>query len=131
MLTLTDLAAHQLQFLLEQKDLPDHGLRVFVQGGGCAGMQYGMSYEDTTREGDTVLEDKGVRLYVDAFSVQFLDGACIDYTRTVTGAGFRVENPNAVGTCACGASFRTVGHQDDEPGRIGTEGAVYGLRAAG
>jgi iron-sulfur cluster assembly accessory protein len=114
MITLTDLAASQLQNLLQQKELPGHGLRVFVQGGGCAGLQYGMAYEDEAREGDTVLEVKGVRLYVDSFSARLLDGARIDYQDTVMATGFRVDNPNATATCACGTSFRTEGGREVE-----------------
>ena len=111
MMTLTDLAASQLKSLLQQKGLPDHGLRVFVQGGGCAGFQYGMAFERTTREGDTVTEIKGVRLFVDPFSAPYLEGACIGYEDRLVGGGFRVDNPNAVATCACGTSFRIEGEQ--------------------
>jgi len=107
MITLTKAAANQLQHMLGQKDLPVRGLRIFVQGGGCAGLQYGMLYEDKTQEGDTVLEVEGVRLYIDSLSATYLEGACIDYQDTVLGAGFRVDNPNAVASCACGSSFRT------------------------
>ena len=76
MITLTNVAATQLYSLLRAKGLPDHGLRVFVQGGGCAGLQYGMAYEDSAREDDTVLEVSEVRLYVDPFSA--LPGGCDD-----------------------------------------------------
>jgi iron-sulfur cluster assembly protein len=109
MITLTELAASQLQGLLQQKTLPDQGLRIFVQGGGCAGLQYGMAYEGTSREGDVVVEVQGIRFFVDPFSAGYLEGACIDYQDTLLGTGFRVENPNAVATCACGTSFRTEG----------------------
>jgi len=107
MISLTKDAANQLQHMLEQKDLPGHGLRIFVQGGGCAGLQYGMLYEDKAQEGDTVLDVEGVRLFVDALSATYLKGACIDYQETALGTGFRVDNPNAVASCACGSSFRT------------------------
>jgi iron-sulfur cluster assembly protein len=109
MITLTDVAAEQLCNLIQQESLPDQGLRVFVQAGGCAGLQYGMSYENATREDDTVVEVKGVRLFVDPFSARFLQGARIDYQDTLMGTGFRVENPNAIASCACGTSFRTEG----------------------
>jgi iron-sulfur cluster assembly protein len=109
MITLTELAASRLQTLLQEKDLPEHGLRVFVQGGGCAGLQYGMAFESTAREDDTVVETKGVRLFVDPFSARCLDGASIDYQDTAMGGGFRVDNPNARAVCACGTSFRTEG----------------------
>jgi iron-sulfur cluster assembly protein len=111
MITLTDPAANQLQSLLVEQDLPQRGLRIFVQGGGCAGLQYGMAFENTPRDGDTVLDVKGVRLFVDGFSAQYLAGACIDYQDTLTGSGFRVDNPNAIASCACGNSFRTQDEQ--------------------
>jgi iron-sulfur cluster assembly accessory protein len=114
MITMTNQAASQLQSLLLEQELPQHGLRVFVQGGGCAGLQYGMAFENASREGDTVLEVKGVRLFVDPFSAQYLEGACIDYQDTLTGSGFRVDNPNAIVSCACGSSFRTQGEQGVE-----------------
>jgi len=114
MITLTDIAASQLQGLLQQKNLPDHGLRVFVQGGGCAGLQYGMSYENTPRKDDAVVRVKGVQLFVDPFSAQYLTGVCIDYQDTTMGTGFRVDNPNALAACACGISFRTEGGGDVE-----------------
>jgi iron-sulfur cluster assembly protein len=106
MITLTDTAADRLQHLL-QEQTPTTGLRVFVQGGGCAGLQYGMTYENRNQEDDTVLDVKGVRVFVDAFSARYLEGASIDYQDSLTGSGFRVDNPNAVASCACGSSFRT------------------------
>ena len=114
MLELTDLAASKLQNMFLEQDLPEHGLRVFVQGGGCAGLQYGMAFENATREGDTVVEAKGVRLFVDPFSAQFLEGACIDYQDTLMRSGFRVDNPNATASCACGSSFRGEGEGEVE-----------------
>jgi iron-sulfur cluster assembly protein len=114
MITLTDLAASRLQTMLNEQALPDAGLRIFVQGGGCAGLQYGMAFENTTREDDKVVETKGLRLYVDAFSAQYLEGASIDYQDTLMGGGFRVENPNAAAQCACGTSFRTRGGEKVE-----------------
>ncbi len=109
MITLTDVAASQFQHLLTKRNLPDHGLRVFVQGGGCAGLQYGLAFEDTSREDDTVVETKGVRLFVDSFSARYLKGACVDFEDTMMGTGFRVDNPNATVSCACGSSFRIEG----------------------
>jgi iron-sulfur cluster assembly protein len=111
MLELTDLAASKLQNMFLEQNLTEHGLRVFVQGGGCAGLQYGMAFENATREGDTVVEAKGVRLFVDPFSAQYLKGACIDYQDTLMGSGFRVDNPNATASCACGSSFRGEGEE--------------------
>lgn len=114
MIALTDLAAGQLLQLLAEKDQADLGVRIFVQGGGCAGLQYGMTYERVAREGDTTVEVEGIRLYVDSFSVRYLEGACIDYQDTPMGTGFRVDNPNAIVTCACGASFRAEGSKEVE-----------------
>jgi iron-sulfur cluster assembly accessory protein len=114
MITLTELAASQLRSLLEQKDLRDHGLRIFVQGGGCAGLQYGMAYENAAREGDMVVETQGIRLFVDPFSAPYLHGACIDFQDTLMGTGFQVDNPNAIASCACGISFRTEGSREVE-----------------
>lgn len=114
MITLTDLAAEQLQNLLIGEDRAWHGLRVFVQGGGCAGLQYGMLYENEAREDDLVVEAKGVRIFVDPFSATYLQGASIDYQDTLMSAGFRVDNPNAVASCACGSSFRTEGDTEVE-----------------
>ena len=106
MITLTELAAAQLRNLLQEKAQSEQGLRVFVHTGGCAGLQYGMAFEAKAREGDTILESQGVRLYVDPFSASHLTGACIEYVDDPGGVGFRVENPNAVTVCACGLSFR-------------------------
>jgi iron-sulfur cluster assembly protein len=114
MITLTDVAADQLRTLLAQRSQQGQGLRVFVQAGGCAGLEYGMSYEDTAREDDAIVEIEGVRLFVDPFSSRFLKGACIDYQDNLMGTGFRVDNPNAIASCACGVSFRTEGSKDVE-----------------
>jgi iron-sulfur cluster assembly protein len=114
MITMTELAADQLRTPLQRQDLSDHGLRVFVQAGGCAGLEYGMRYEVAGREEDTVVEVQGIRLFVDPFSAQFLDGACIDYEETLMGTGFKIDNPNAVASCACGTSFRTEGDKQIE-----------------
>lgn len=114
MITMTEPAADQLRTLLQRQDLEDHGLRVFVRAGGCAGLEYGMKYEDTSRKEDMVVEVEGIRLFLDPFSAQFLDGACIDYEESLMGTGFRVENPNAIASCACGTSFRTEGDKQIE-----------------
>jgi len=112
MISLTELAASRLLDMLREQDLSGHGLRVFVQGGGCAGLQYSMAFEVSPKDDDLLVEDKGVRLFVDPFSARFLEGACIDFQDSLMGAGFRVDNPNAVAVCACGTSFRTEGSRD-------------------
>ncbi len=107
MVTLTPLAAQKLQTLVAEKNLPGYGLRVFVSGGGCSGMQYGMAFENTTEEGDFVFESNGVRVYLDSASATYLEGANVDYVDSLMGGGFRIENPNAVSSCSCGQSFST------------------------
>jgi iron-sulfur cluster assembly protein len=105
---LTPLAAEKLQAILKEKNLTEHGLRVFISGGGCSGFQYGMAFENTMEEGDFVFESSGVRLYVDPASAMYLEGASVDYVDSLMGGGFRIENPNAVSTCSCGQSFSTA-----------------------
>ncbi len=104
---LTPLAAEKLQAVMKEKNLVDHGLRVFIAGGGCSGFQYGMAFENTEEEGDVVFESGGVRIYVDPASAMYLEGATVDYVDSLMGGGFRIENPNAVSTCSCGQSFST------------------------
>jgi len=81
------------------------GLRVAVLPGGCSGFQYGLNIEDEAQEDDEILESNGVRLFVDPFSVQYLDGVEIDYVTTMMGSGFAFKNPNSSGGCGCGSSF--------------------------
>ena len=107
--TLTANAADKLRQILMEKNLPDHGLRVFVAGGGCSGLQYGMAFESQARDMDTIIDAHGLNVYVDPVSLEYLYGASIDYTDGLMGAGFRIENPNAVAACGCGSSFRTKG----------------------
>ena len=110
MITLTSNAAEKLSGILEQKGMKDtHGLRVFVKGGGCGGMQYGMTFEDGNRDGDQVYEQHGMRVFVDPTSMLYISGASIDYVDSLMGGGFHIENPNAVSSCGCGSSFRTEG----------------------
>ena len=103
--TLTTDAMSQLKTLLEAENNPNLGLRVFVSGGGCSGMQYGMAFDDNVRAEDQVIETNGVKIFVDEFSVQYLMGSEIDYVNSLMGAGFTVHNPNAVSSCSCGHSF--------------------------
>ncbi len=108
LVALSPLAAEKLQAIMKEKNLAEHGLRVFIAGGGCSGFQYGMAFENTTEEGDFVFESNGVRLYVDPASAMYLEGATVDYVDSLMGGGFRIENPNAVSTCSCGQSFSTA-----------------------
>lgn len=109
MITVTDSAVKHLQILIaEHPDSADKGLRIFVEAGGCAGMQYGMAL-DHLKEGDEVIERGGVKVIVDAFSAGYLRGSTIDFSDELTGAGFRISNPNAARSCGCGTSFETSG----------------------
>lgn len=104
---LTEAAAGMVQTLLEQKEVPNHGLRVFVSGGGCSGMQYGMALEAEPGPYDNVIEQDGIKLFIDPTSMMYLSGATVDYADNLMGGGFSIDNPNAVSTCGCGHSFKT------------------------
>jgi iron-sulfur cluster assembly protein len=105
MITITDSAFRQLHALVaENPEYRDKGLRIFVETGGCAGMQYGMQF-DHVKQGDHRIEQNGVEVLVDAYSADFLKGATVDFTDGLTGAGFKITNPNAVRSCGCGSSF--------------------------
>ena len=103
--TLTTDAMTQLKTLLEAENNPNLGLRVFVSGGGCSGMQYGMAFDDNVGAEDQVIEADGVKVIVDELSLQHIRGSEIDYVNSLMGAGFTVHNPNAVSSCSCGTSF--------------------------
>ena len=103
---LTEAAGATIRNLLVQKNVPDYGLRVFVAGGGCSGMQYGMALEAEARDYDHVIEREGVKIFIDPTSMMYLDGASIDYVDSIMGGGFKIENPNAVTSCGCGTSFK-------------------------
>ena len=105
--TLTDEALSQLKSLLEKEANSELGLRVFVSGGGCSGLQYGMAFDDNVRPGDEVVHQGGVRVLIDDFSALYIQGSEIDYVDSLMGAGFTVHNPNAVKSCSCGHSFDT------------------------
>ena len=106
-MTLTPLAESKLRDLLVSRNIPNHGLRVFVAGGGCSGLQYGMAFEAQAREFDTVIDQNGVKLFIDPTSLMYLSGASIDFVDSLMGGGFKIENPNAVSACGCGSSFKT------------------------
>ncbi len=104
-LVFTDAAAIKVKSLIDEEGNPELKLRVFVQGGGCSGFQYGFTFDEETAEDDTVLQKGGVTLLVDAMSLQYLMGAEIDYKDDLDGAQFVIKNPNASSTCGCGSSF--------------------------
>jgi iron-sulfur cluster assembly protein len=114
MVNLTPTAAEKLSGIMSQKGMIDsHALRVFVKGGGCGGMQYGMTF-DEAREGDEVYEQHGLRVIVDSTSLFYIDGANIDYVDNLMGGGFHIDNPQATSACGCGSSFRTAKTHDGE-----------------
>jgi iron-sulfur cluster insertion protein len=104
-LIFTDAAAAKVKDLLLEEGNPELKLRVFVQGGGCSGFQYGFTFDETVNEDDTVLDKDGVQLLVDPMSFQYLVGAEIDYKEDIEGSQFVIRNPNATTTCGCGSSF--------------------------
>lgn len=108
LVSLTDAAVLKLNELTKEETNPDIGLRVYVYSGGCSGFRYGMMLEDAPTPEDKVLDVNGIKVYVDGKSVDLLSGSQIDYVDTLMGAGFTVNNPNAVSACGCGSSFRTA-----------------------
>jgi len=105
---LSTSASEKVRELLEAEGDPSLGLRIFVAGGGCSGMQYGMTL-DEAQEGDIILESDGFRVLIDEMSAGYIQGSEVDYVDSLMGAGFVVNNPNAVSTCGCGHSFKTAG----------------------
>ena len=104
-LKFTSAAATKVAALIEEEGNPGLMLRVYIQGGGCSGFQYGFSFDEEVKEGDTEVETGGVKLLVDPMSMQYLMGAEVDYTEGLQGSQFVIRNPNATTTCGCGSSF--------------------------
>ena len=105
MINVSTQAASKITELLSEDGKEGSGLRVFVQGGGCSGFQYGFTFDEKEGDGDTVVVNSGVKLLIDPMSVQYLMGAEIDYSEGLEGAQFVIRNPNAQTTCGCGSSF--------------------------
>jgi len=101
----TDSAATKVKELIDEEANDALKLRVFIEGGGCSGFQYGFTFEDSQQEDDTAVENGGVTLLIDPMSLQYLTGAKIDYKEDLEGARFIINNPNASTTCGCGSSF--------------------------
>ena len=104
-LVFTNSAAMKVRQLIDEEGDQNLMLRVFVSGGGCSGFQYGFTFDQNETDGDTIVENQGVKLLVDPMSVQYLMGAQIDYTEGLEGSQFVIRNPNATTTCGCGSSF--------------------------
>jgi iron-sulfur cluster assembly accessory protein len=108
MINVSETAAVKISELLAEENKAGSGLRVFVQGGGCSGFQYGLMIEENGQgTADQVYESHGVKLFIDPISIQYLKGAEVDFVDTITGGGFTIKNPNATSTCGCGQSFTT------------------------
>ena len=107
MINVSETAASKISELLIEENKGGSGLRVFVQGGGCSGFQYGLMIEETPGSGDQVIESNGIRLFVDPISIRYLKGAEVDFVDNIAGGGFTIKNPNARSTCGCGQSFTT------------------------
>lgn len=114
-ITLTPAAVETVRNLLVQKNVEGYGLRVFVAGGGCSGMQYGMALEAEPRAYDHVIEQDGVKVFVDPTSMMYLSSAKIDYEDSIMGGGFKIDNPNAASSCGCGTSFKAKDGSSQAP----------------
>jgi len=112
MITLTERAATELKDLIKSQDKPGIALRVWVQGGGCSGLSYGMALDDQEPEGaDQVFTHGDIKIYVDPLSLNYMDGSSVDYVDEIMGGGFKIDNPNAVSSSGCGSSFKTEGSE--------------------
>lgn len=106
-ISITENAAAEVRSLVEQQDRDDLALRIYVAGGGCSGLQYGMALDENIEPGDETFEINGIKTVIDATSLRYLNGSVVDYITTEMGGGFKIENPNAVKSCGCGSSFST------------------------
>ena len=104
-MNLTETAVNKLQEIIREESNPNTKLRVFVQGGGCSGMQYGFTFDEDVNEDDFDFEYSGIKVLVDSMSMQYLTGATIDYREDLMGSAFAIDNPNAETSCGCGSSF--------------------------
>ena len=120
-LIITDAAADEVRALVAQQEREDLALRIYVSGGGCSGLQYGMALDENIEAGDETFELSGIKCVVDSVSLRYLTGSVVDYITTDMGGGFKIENPNAVKSCGCGSSFST-----DEAGAEGLDTSAGG-----
>lgn len=105
MLNISETAATRVRDLISSKDQPELCLRVYIQGGGCSGFQYGFQLDDEHDDSDILIKHDDVRVLIDPLSMQYLEGAEIDFKDDLMGSRFVIHNPNATTTCGCGASF--------------------------
>lgn len=105
MIDITDIALEKIRDILAEENNPNIKLRTFVQGGGCSGFSYGFTLDEMLNEDDFTIEKPGITVLIDSMSMQYLQGATIDYKDGLMGSNFTIKNPNAVTTCGCGSSF--------------------------
>ena len=105
--TITSMAAEKIKEFMAEEDGNPQFLRIYVQGGGCSGLSYGMGFEKEAEEDDSVIEENGVEVLVDSMSIDHLQGANVDYIESLMGSGFKINNPNVTKSCSCGSSFST------------------------
>jgi len=117
---LTERAAEEIRGLLERQGKSDAALRVFVSGGGCSGLNYGMAIDDSVEEEDFLFDCYGVKVVVDPLSINYIKGASVDYVEDMMGGGFKIDNPNAVRSCGCGSSFSTEDGPEASEGGCGS-----------
>ena len=123
MITLSERAVTELKDLMSTQAKQEAALRVWVAGGGCSGLSYGMALDDgAPEEGDQIFEQDGIKVYVDGLSLNYMDGASVDFVDDTLGGGFKIENPNATSTCGCGSSFKTEGGEGATAGGCGSCG---------
>src|SRR6266851_3500629 len=111
-ISLSETAASEIKGLFDRQGIASAALRVFVSGGGCSGLQYGMAIADEVEEGDVEFSQHGVRILVDPLSINYISGASVDYVEDAMGGGFKIDNPNAAKSCGCGSSFSTEDSED-------------------
>jgi len=106
-ITISPKAAEKIKEFMNEEDEKAKFLRVYVQGGGCSGLSYGMGFEKASEEDDIIIEENGVKLLIDSYSIDHLKGANVDYIESLMGSGFKINNPNVTKSCSCGSSFST------------------------
>ncbi len=107
LITVTPKAAEKIAEFMKEEDENAEYLRIYVQGGGCSGLSYGMGFEKAPEEDDLVIEENGVKIIVDSYSIDHLKSANVDYIESLMGSGFKINNPNVTKSCSCGHSFNT------------------------
>jgi iron-sulfur cluster insertion protein len=110
MITITESAAGKIKEVVEEEGNLDLKLRMFVQGGGCSGFSYGFTLDEIANNDDFEIEAHGIKMLVDSISLQYVQGATVDYTEDIEGSQFTIKNPNAQTTCGCGSSFSVSGY---------------------